>query len=426
MNETTMDKLVQRMDRMGRRVVSIGLFLCVLAPCFVLASSAAEKSPEAVIHIFYKAAREGKYTEARQYFSQKSLGYIKKMKDDGWKWANSWAAIVDEHTKNRTLQTVEVGEVSTHDEVREIMPRDVGEGTVMCSVLARFADGGAQKLSIALVKEGGEWKIYWIGKLEVEQSFRDYVVSIYDQYFYRLSEITNYFEILQGGRRVYMSGFGGGFSSFEFVETDLNVKPNKRIAMGKDITGNGIPNLVVRYHTNRSAGFRDNYIFEIGQKFREIAVIKYSPVNFADLDGDSKLEIVVPDFTFVHFLDSPASYRPPDVILRYQDGAYRIVVDLMQKPAPSREDLERRAQQARKDTHWKGEVWLEHDYVPESLYVPMLELLYSGHTDLAWEFLEMAWPPDISGKDAWLSKFRAELADSQYWPLDSKRAYFVP
>ena len=45
---------------------------------------------------------------------------------------------------------------------------------------------------------------------------------------------------------------------------------------------------------------------------------------------------------------------------------------------------------------------------------------------LCWEFLEMAWPPNIPEKDDWASDFRATLEESQFWPLDSKRAYFVP
>lgn len=67
-----------------------------------------------------------------------------------------------------------------------------------------------------------------------------------------------------------------------------------------------------------------------------------------------------------------------------------------------------------------------HRYVPKNLSDTMLDLLYTGHPDLAWEFVEMAWPPDIAGKDKFLSIFRTHLKESRYWPLDSKRAYFVP
>jgi hypothetical protein len=326
------------------------------------------------------------------------------------------------HTKDRTLQTVEVGEVTMYEEVSEITPRRFREGAVICSVVSRFADGSAEKLRILLVKEGGVWKIYWIGKPEVEQSIQDYVVSIYRQDYSPLSEFTDYFEILQGGRRVYMSGFGIGFSFFRLGQIDENKKANKLIAMGKDITGNGKPNLVVSQWTGGARCCSVYQIFEIGREFRKIAIIEGG--DFTDMDGDSKLEVVVGDRTFAHMAPDYVSYRSPDVILRYQDGAYRIAVDLMHKPAPSREDLERRAQQAREDVSW-GRMRRNFHEVPEILLNTMVELLYTGHPDLTWQFLEMAWPPDISEKDAWLSKFRAELEESQYWPLDSKRAYFT-
>jgi len=263
----------------------------------------------------------------------------------------------------------------------------------------------------------------------VEQAFRDYIFSIYRQdYSFNLSEFTDYFEILQGGHRVYMSGFGSGWSSFALAETDVNKKPNKLIAMGRDITGNGIPNLVVVLIYGGSGGYGNYSIYEIGKKFRKIAVIEGRlGTEFTDLDGDSKLEIVVGDYAF-YFLACPACYRPPKVILRYQDGAYRIAVDLMHNPAPSREDLARRAQLAREDIFWKEneKQVREWNWVPESLYVIMFELLYMGHPDLAWQFFEMAWPPDIPGKDEWLHIFRHKLKESQYWPLDGKRAYSVP
>jgi len=50
----------------------------------------------------------------------------------------------------------------------------------------------------------------------------------------------------------------------------------------------------------------------------------------------------------------------------------------------------------------------------------MLELLYSGHPDLAWQFFDMAWPPEIKGKDDFLRKFRTRLQRSPFWPLDGE------
>ena len=395
------------------RVVNIGLFICVLAPCLLVASSAAHESPEAVIQLFYKALREGKYAEAQKYLTNAIPDYIKKRR-------LKWAAVADRYTKERTLQTVEVGKVSTYERLRS---DDDDEAAVMFSAMARFADGSVQKLRIGLAMEEGVWKINWIGKLKVKQTFRDYVVSIYSPEFftYISSEFLGFLEIFQGGHRVMFSILGPS-EHFQLVQTD------KANAMGKDITGNGIPNLVVSRDSGGSAGYATYNIFEIGQKFRKIATIDdYLGIEFTDLDGDSKLEIVVFDHGILSLAECMNCYRPPKVILRYQDGAYRIAADLMHKPFPLREDLVRRAQQVRDDASWYWrKAGFEKNLVPESLLNTMLELIYTGHPNHAWRFLNMAWPPDVSGKDAWLHKFRANLKESKYWPLDSKRAYFVP
>ena len=46
----------------------------------------------------------------------------------------------------------------------------------------------------------------------------------------------------------------------------------------------------------------------------------------------------------------------------------------------------------------------------------MLELIYTGHARLAWDFAERAGPPARPGKEAFLTEFRAPLAQSPYWP----------
>jgi len=335
-----------------------------------------------------------------------SQKYIKNIKRRATVSKN-WVDIAYNHTEGGTLQTVEVSEITT------FAAPNVRQEATMCSVLTRFTDGSVRQLRIGLLKEGDLWKIFWIGKIKVEQTFQDYIVRIYSlDYPSSISDWKGYFEILQGGHRVYIPGFYSGGSLIRLGQIDEDSKANSLIAMGKDITGNGTPNLVVSEWTLGASCCSVSHIFEIGRKFRKIARIDGNWIKFTDLDGDSRPEIVVGDYTFISWSSSRASYRPPDVILRYQDDGYRIAADLMQKPAPSREDLARRAQQSRE---------------PEGLYyTTMLELLYTGHPDLAWQYFEMAWPPDVSGKDEWLSKFRSELEGSQYWPLDSKRAYFVP
>jgi len=394
------------------RVINIAVIICVLVPCFALNFSAAEEGPEAVVQLFYKALREGKEDEARTYLSRESHEYIE----------NNPVNIAHTLTNNGTLQTVVVSGAT------KFSVFGVEKETRMVSVVTRFEDGSSQKLRILLIKEGEAWKLLWIGEINEEQAFQDYVVRSYHFFYPAFSQYGGYIEILKAGHRVYRSPLTyiyGGFTLFNYRWDRKKKTMIKTIVvpMGTDLTGNGTPNLVVKYFSGGSGGYGKYFIFEIGQEFRKIAIIgDHVGTRFADLDGDSKLEIVVRDNSFYSF-NCNACYPRPDVVLRYQDGAYRIAVDLMRKPAPSRKDLEERSQQVQENTF---EYWQKNGWVPEHLLATMLELLYTGHPDLAWEFVEMAWPPGISGKDDFISRFRAMLRGSRYWPLDSNRAYFVP
>ena len=160
-------------------------------------------------------------------------------------YVKNWADIADAYTEDRTLQTVEVSEVTTFS------VHEAGEKAVMCSAVARFADGSVQQLRIALVKEGRVWKIFWAGKLEVEQAFQDYVVKIYSaDYPFSPSLFSGYFEISQRDRRVYLSHLQYSLGNFGFGhkgEYDGKGNYTEKIVVpfGKDITGDGKPNIVV-------------------------------------------------------------------------------------------------------------------------------------------------------------------------------------
>jgi hypothetical protein len=47
----------------------------------------------------------------------------------------------------------------------------------------------------------------------------------------------------------------------------------------------------------------------------------------------------------------------------------------------------------------------------------MLDLLYTGHEDLAWKYLDLVWPVNKVGKERFLSDFKARLAESYFWQL---------
>lgn len=180
--------------------------------------------------------------------------------------------------------------------------------------------------------------------------------------------------------------------------------------LGQDITGNGIPNMVIKEYTGGAHCCSLTYIFELGDVFRLVAVIPttHSDGRFVHLDDDDIPEFVFDDWHFAYWATPFAGSPSPEIILRYEDGVYRPAIDLLRRPAPEQAKLEKQAQRIQQ-SFW------ESDGLPELLEI-MLDLIYSGHADLAWKFLDAAWPPDFAGKDEFLIAFLHELSANVYWP----------
>jgi len=138
---------------------------------------------------------------------------------------------------------------------------------------------------------------------------------------------------------VYQKSAGGKFK----IDTRLEEEdsPNALTEMGKNITGNGIPNLVISEWTGGAHCCSNFYIFEIGARFRFLAKIEAGHgdmSHFANLDGDGNLEFVGADWTFAYWRTSFAESPAPEIILRFAAGGYRLAEDLMRKPAVSRQN----------------------------------------------------------------------------------------
>ncbi|MGH7925583.1 MAG: hypothetical protein ACREQH_13445 [Candidatus Binatus sp.] len=232
-----------------------------------------------------------------------------------------------------------------------------------------------------------------------------------------------YFEILKDGKRVYSQKASGTGDKF-FIGTMYPDDPDAALVkVGTDITGNGQPDLVVSEWSGYANCCLTLHIFELGPTVRELGAIDAqfgdSGPHFLAPDKNSKnagLAILIHDWTFANwntdFADSPA----PKVFLRYTDNAYRVAPDLMRPQVLEVRDLGARADEVRNYApSAKGGVWPRTDISPQ-LWATMLDLIYSGHADAAWKFLDAAWPGRVQGKDVFARDFRAQLAKSPYWP----------
>lgn len=189
---------------------------------------------------------------------------------------------------------------------------------------------------------------------------------------------------------------------------------SRALAVGADITGNGIPNLILEEYSGGAHCCLTYYIFELDPQdgLRPIATIYgwHSGVRFEDLDGDGRVECILNDWTFEYWNTDYASSPAPEVILQFRGGRYVLAAEWMFKPPPDESAFAALVAEVRGKERWS------YGSAPVAYWSSMLDLIYTGHTSLAWEFADAAWSTDETEKEAFLREFRAQLAESPYWP----------
>lgn len=247
-------------------------------------------------------------------------------------------------------------------------------------------------------------------KPEDEKSFQDYVVKTYCD----PGSGTGKFEVYQKGQLVYKEN---NYHFYIGLIDRANKEGNELVAMGHDLTGRGIPNLLISEWSGGAHCCYTFYLFEIGKEFKKVAEIKaeHSSLSyFKDLDEDKKLEFVSNDWVFAYWHTGFAQSPAPQIILRFQNNQYVLATDLMRRPAPAVSEIESKIHEIRQSESWQAKE------PPVDLWAWMLEWIYSGHAKLAWEFFDKAWLEKIPGKKKFLSEFRSQLSKSPYWPQIKK------
>ena len=241
----------------------------------------------------------------------------------------------------------------------------------------------------------------------MDETFRDYriLVTRDDKAPWQSQEIL---EISRAGQVLHRQ------RSFEFHLGGFDPSDEKQkelLAVGRDVTGNGVPDLVVSEYTGGAHCCFLAHVFELGREFRKVATLDARDgdlSHFEDLDGDGSLEFVTNDFTFAYWRTSFADSPAPRVVLKYRDGAYRVAPELMRRPAPAAAELERRGREVREAPQWRAR------RMPSALWTTMLDLIYEGHAETAWAFLNSSWPRTEAEKEDFRREFLEQLRKSPY------------
>ncbi len=235
-----------------------------------------------------------------------------------------------------------------------------------------------------------------------EHTYQDYTLRVYSDEF----ALAGCFELLHRGTTVfYQPGLRFAFGQLA-AHAPWSDDSAAELPIGADITGNAVPNLIVRESAGGARDRKTVYVFELGEPTRLLGALDAGYAvgePFADITGDGSFEFVTNDWTFSYWRTDFATSPAPTVILRFDGAGYRLAAELMETRAPSSEELSKAAAAMT--------VRIEQE---EPFWEPLLELIYTGNAPTAWQLLDRAWPPDLDGRTEFQAALAAKLLQSPY------------
>lgn len=161
------------------------------------------------------------------------------------------------------------------------------------------------------------------------------------------------------------------------------------------------------------------HVFELTPELRLVDTIAgfHSTPRFTDLAGDGTVQVLVHDWAFDYWKTSFAHAPAPRVVLQFDGERFRLAPEHMRTEPPAADILAVKAEAVRTDPSWMHYVpgGGLFEQPPPELWAVMLDLIYSGHWDLAFEFFEEAWPRGVAGQQSFARAFVKQLRSSMYW-----------
>ena len=186
-----------------------------------------------------------------------------------------------------------------------------------------------------------------------------------------------------------------------------------------DKTGDGTPDVALEYYTGGAHCCSEITFFELGDHVRQLETIDTANDRMTAIGkkpgGGLRFAFAEQAFAYwnINFAQSPM----PTVIWEF-DKADKLVprFDLMRKSAPALAVLKRKAAAARAKIPLSRYVNPDDNFNDwdDAFWGEMLDLIFTGHEDLAWQYFDMVWPPKKKGKEKFLSDFKELLAQTSY------------
>ena len=223
-------------------------------------------------------------------------------------------------------------------------------------------------------------------------------------------------EVTTGGKVVYSQSVDS-YETYTLGQPGDAEEHIPEIANGTDVTERGQPDMIVSLFTGGAHCCRIHYVFELKPKFKLLATIQDAADGFAYFtrdQGDAHYYFLTGDWTFDYW-PSP-SYGSPNapIVLRFMEdakgGGFHLASEKMKKPAPTEKEWNEKLSDAQ-DALDPADV-----NSPAILWDTVLNLIYTGHSDLAWKFVDAMGPKAQQKPFPSLADFCAILKQSPYWP----------
>lgn len=247
----------------------------------------------------------------------------------------------------------------------------------------------------------------------VEYSWKDYVVKISR----RLCKLHD-----QMSLTIYRSGdivhsikreYYGDFKV-------LGIKDGIDMSMGRDVTGNGKPNLVVQEWGGGNGHLSwDCYLFELGEEFKLLKTWKnsnYGDTALANADNENGYELVQQILLWPFpYPGSRSQFVFTKIFLKQYGEDYKaiksnIIPIPMSAGLATDEDIRIAAEKFRHEMKVYGEGFRS------DMFCIMADFICAGHAEMANKYFHHAWPLEVTGKEDFLTNLKEKLAGSTYWP----------
>ncbi len=219
-----------------------------------------------------------------------------------------------------------------------------------------------------------------------------------------------------GGGKVLYSQTGDSFESFTLGQPEDAQENISAIANGTDVTGRGRPDMIVSLFTGGAHCCMTHYVFELAPEFKLLATLSDADDDLAHFARfrDGRYYYITADWTFAYWPTCFACSPSEVVTLRWADdkngGGFHLAMDKMQKPAPTTAAWNNELSAAKKDVNG-GAV----DDNGRTMWQTVLDLIYTGHSDLAWKFVDALGPKAQQKPFSSLADFCSLLKQSPYW-----------